>query len=66
MKFRSCFNIFEIDEPLEQALPTDDIDFIEEEVDVIVDEEIEQENEQLRYQISRELGVDMDDIEINI
>ena len=66
MKFRSCFNIFEVDEPLEQALPTDDIDFIEEEVDVIVDEEIEQENEQLRYQISRELGVDMDDIEINI
>ena len=66
MKFRSCFNIFEINEPLEQALPTDDIDFIEEEVDVIVDEEIEQENEQLRYQISRELGVDMDDIEINI
>ena len=45
MKFRSCFNIFEVDEPLEQALPTDDIDFIDEEVDVIVDEEIEQENE---------------------
>ena len=66
MKFRSCFNIFEINEPLEQALPTDDIDFIEEEVDIMVDEEIEQENEQLRYQISRELGVDMDDIEINI
>lgn len=66
MKFRSCFNIFEIDEPLEQALPTDDIDFIEEEVDIMVDEEIEQENEQLRYQISKELGVDMDDIEINI
>lgn len=64
MKFRSCFNIFEVDEPLEQALPTDDIDFIEEEVDVIVDEEIEQENEQLRYQISKELGADMDDIEI--
>ena len=66
MKFRSCFNIFEIDEPLEQALPTDDIDFIEEEVDIMVDEEIEQENEQLRYQISKELGADMDDIEINI
>ena len=66
MRFRSCFNIFEVDEPLEQALPTDDIDFIEEEVDVIVDEEIEQENEQLRYQISKELGADMDDIEINI
>lgn len=64
MKFRSCFNIFEVDEPLEQALPTDDIDFFIEEVDVIVDEEIEQENEQLRYQVSRELGVDMDDIEI--
>lgn len=64
MKFRSCFNIFEVDEPLEQALPTDDIDFIDEEVDVIVDEEIEQENEQLRYQVSRELGVDIDDIEI--
>lgn len=64
MKFRSCFNIFEVDEPLEQALPTDDIDFIDEEVDVIVDEEIEQENEQLRYQVSRELGVDMDDIEM--
>ena len=66
MKFRSCFNIFELDEPLEQALPTDDIDFIEEEVDIMVDEEIEQENEQLRYQISKELGADMDDIEINI
>ena len=64
MKFRSCFNIFEVDEPLEQALPTDDIDFIEEEVDIMVDEEIEQENEQLRYQISRELGVDMDDIQM--
>lgn len=64
MKFKSCFNIFEVDEPLEQALPTNDIDFIEEEVDVIVDEEIEQENEQLRYQISRELGVDMDDIQM--
>ena len=64
MKFRSCFNIFEKDEPLEQALPTDDIDFIEEEVDIMVDEEIEQENEQLRYQISKELDVDMDDIEI--
>lgn len=64
MKFRSCFNIFEVDEPLEQALPTDDIDFIDEEVDVIVDEEIEQENEQLRYQISKELGVDMDDIQM--
>ena len=64
MKFRSCFNIFEVDEPLEQALPTDDIDFFIEEVDVIVDEEIEQENEQLRYQISKELDVDMDDIEI--
>ena len=64
MKFRSCFNIFEVDEPLEQALPTDDIDFIEEEVDIMVDEEIEQENERLRYQISKELDADMDDIEI--
>lgn len=64
MKFRSCFNIFEVDEPLEQALPTDDIDFIGEEVDVIVDEEIEQENKQLRYQVSRELGVDIDDIQM--
>lgn len=64
MKFKSCFNIFEVDEPLEQALPTDDIDFFIEEVDVIVDEEIEQENEQLRYQVSRELGVDINDIQM--
>lgn len=59
MKFRSCFNIFEDGELLEdQPLPTDDIDFFEEEIDVIV----EDENEQLRYQISKHLNTDENDI----
>ena len=62
MKFRSCFNIFEKDEPLEQPLPIDDIDLFEEETDIVIDEEIEQENEQLRYQISKQLNTDENDI----
>ena len=62
MKFRSCFNIFEEDEPLEQPLPVEDIDLFEEEVDIVVDEEFEQENEQLRNQISKQLNTNADDI----